>query len=83
MTHTACLVCLVSTVSGSSKNALGRGGASSMHITKLEQSILSMFPCLCVYLRITKKRKLQKWRERIIDRIKSTNWPSVIKKKRL
>jgi hypothetical protein len=38
MAHTACLVCLVSTVSGLSKNALGRGNASNGHITKLEQS---------------------------------------------
>ncbi len=38
MPHTACLVCLVSTVSGLHKNALGRGRASSKHITKLEQS---------------------------------------------
>ncbi len=38
MAHTACLVCLVSTVSGPCKNALGRGSASIRHITKLEQS---------------------------------------------
>ncbi len=38
MTHDDCLICLVSTVSGCSKNALRRGSASSRHITKLEQS---------------------------------------------
>ncbi len=38
MSHTACLVCLVSTVSGGCKNSLGRTSASSRHITKLEQS---------------------------------------------
>ncbi len=38
MAHTACLVCLVSTVSGRCKNALGKRSASSGHITKLEQS---------------------------------------------
>jgi len=32
MTYTACLVCLVSTVSGCCKNAPGRGSASSRHI---------------------------------------------------
>ncbi len=37
MAHTACLVCLVSTVSGCCKNALGRGSASSRNIVKLEQ----------------------------------------------
>ncbi len=37
-TNTACLVCLVSTVSGCCKNAHGRGSASSSHKTKLEQS---------------------------------------------
>jgi hypothetical protein len=39
MAHTTCLVCLVSTVSGCHKNALGRGSTSSRHITKLEQSL--------------------------------------------
>jgi hypothetical protein len=38
MVRTACLDCLVSTVSGGCKNALGRGRTSSQHITKLEQS---------------------------------------------
>jgi hypothetical protein len=38
MAHTACLVGLVSTVSGHHKNALGRGSISSRQITKLEQS---------------------------------------------
>jgi hypothetical protein len=41
MTRTALFVCLVSTVSGRSKNALERGGANSKHITKLEQSRFS------------------------------------------
>jgi hypothetical protein len=43
LTHTACLVCLVSTVSGHCKNALGRGIASSEHKTKLEQSTFLRF----------------------------------------
>jgi hypothetical protein len=34
----ACLVCLVSTVSGCCKNVLGRGSSSSGHITKLDPS---------------------------------------------
>ena len=38
MAHTACLVSLVSTVSGHCKNALERGSANSGHITKFEQS---------------------------------------------
>ncbi len=38
MICTACLVCLVSTVSGCCENTLGRGSTSSGHITKLEQS---------------------------------------------
>jgi len=37
MAHTACLACLVSTASGLGKNALGRGSASSGHLTKLKQ----------------------------------------------
>ncbi len=37
MAHTACRVCLVSTVSGCHKNVLGKGSASSQHITKLKQ----------------------------------------------
>ncbi len=40
MAHTACLACLVSTVSACCKNALGTPSASSKHITKLEQSTL-------------------------------------------
>ncbi len=45
MAHTARLVCLVSVVSGcikKAKNALGRCGSSSLHITKLEQSRFSL-----------------------------------------
>ncbi len=38
MTHTACLVCLVSTVSGCHKNTLRRANASGGHITKFEQT---------------------------------------------
>ncbi len=38
MAHTACLVCLGSTVSGRCRNALGGGSAGSEHITKFEQS---------------------------------------------
>jgi hypothetical protein len=37
MARTTCLVCLVSTVSDWYKRTLGRGSASSGHITKLEQ----------------------------------------------
>ncbi len=50
MEITACLVCLICTVSGCSKkckNALVRCGASSGHITKLEQSIFFWY--LCAY----------------------------------
>jgi hypothetical protein len=36
MERTACLVCLVSTVSDCHKNALGKGSASSEDIIKLE-----------------------------------------------
>jgi hypothetical protein len=42
MACTACLVHLVGTVSGRSKNALGKGSTSSGHITKLEQSRFSL-----------------------------------------
>jgi len=42
MAHTACLVCLVNTVSGCPKYALGRGSASSAHMTKLEKSRFSL-----------------------------------------
>jgi len=38
MACTVCFVCLVITVSGHWKNALGKGSTSSGHITKLEQS---------------------------------------------
>ncbi len=38
MTHTACLVCMVSTVSGCPQKTLGRASASNRHIIKLEQS---------------------------------------------
>ncbi len=38
MTHTACRVCLVSTVSSCCKNTHGRASANNGHITKLEQS---------------------------------------------
>ncbi len=38
MTRTACLVCLVSTVSACHKNTLGRVSASNRYIIKLEQS---------------------------------------------
>jgi hypothetical protein len=38
MVRTACLVCLVSTVSSHLKNTLARASASSGHINKLEQS---------------------------------------------
>ncbi len=42
MACTACLVLLVCTVSGRSKNALGKGSTSNGHITKLEQSRFSL-----------------------------------------
>jgi len=38
MAHTACLVCLVSTVSDHHKNALARPSISCRYKTKLEQS---------------------------------------------
>jgi hypothetical protein len=41
MARTVFLVCLVNSVSGCCKNALGRGSDCSWHITKLEQSIFS------------------------------------------
>ena len=44
MAHTACFVCLVSTVSGHLKNALGRGSASSWHTTR--QSTFLRYLCL-------------------------------------
>jgi hypothetical protein len=44
MARTACFVCLVSTVSGHLKNALGRGSASSWHITR--QSTFLRYLCL-------------------------------------
>jgi len=47
MAHTACLVCLVSIVSGHSKNALGRGSSSNGHITKLEQSTFLSISMVC------------------------------------
>jgi hypothetical protein len=43
---TACLVCLVSSVSGCRKNALVRGSACSRCITKLEQSTFLRYPWL-------------------------------------
>ncbi len=46
MGHTACLVCMVSTVSGCHKNAFGKGSACSGHKTKLEQ---------CTFLQISMK----------------------------
>ncbi len=53
--RTACHVCHISTISGRSKkakNALGRYGASSGHITKLEQSIFFRYQCYNKTLRI-------------------------------
>ncbi len=47
MAHTACLVCLISTVSGRSKKSL-KCGISSGHITNLKQSIFS-FQYLWLY----------------------------------
>jgi hypothetical protein len=44
MAHTACLVCFISTVNGRSKKKKKqpwKTGASSGHITNLEQSILT------------------------------------------
>jgi hypothetical protein len=38
MTRTACLVCLISTVSGHYKNTLVRASAIGGQLTKLEQS---------------------------------------------
>jgi hypothetical protein len=42
MAHTTSFVCLVSTVSGRSKNALGRGNTRSWQIAKHEQSRFSL-----------------------------------------
>jgi len=59
MAHTACLVCLVSSVSGCHKNVLGRDIASSGHITKLRSCLAdwgspcsqkSVFLCLQEHL---------------------------------
>jgi hypothetical protein len=47
MAHTACLVCLVSIVSGHSKNALGRGSSSNGHITKFDQSTFLSISMVC------------------------------------
>jgi len=41
MACTPCLVCLISTVSGCCKNALGRGSTSSGHITNLSNLLFS------------------------------------------
>ncbi len=48
MAYTACLVCLISAVSGrnkKAKNAFVKVGAISEHITKLEQSRFSLDIC--------------------------------------
>jgi hypothetical protein len=42
MECTTGLICLISTISGRCKNALGRGSTSNRHITKLEQSRFSL-----------------------------------------
>ncbi len=58
MAHTACHVCLISTVSGrnkkEAKNAHRKGGASSGPITKLEQfgfslDVYELAPQLCLF----------------------------------
>ncbi len=51
MARTDCHVCLVGTVSGCNKDALGRGGASSRHITKLEQCTHFRYLWLILILR--------------------------------
>jgi len=54
MAQIVCLVSLIAIVSGHSKkakNALGRGGTSSGHVTKLDQSKFS----LDIYERISLK----------------------------
>jgi hypothetical protein len=57
MAHTACLVCIVSTVSGRSKNTLRRPSASGGHITKLEQYLLFLDNSgLGIYLFVNKAR---------------------------
>ncbi len=50
MASTECLVCLVNTVGGHCKNALGRGSASSGLITKLEQSTFLRHLCTAHFL---------------------------------
>ncbi len=64
MACTACLVCLVSAVSGCRKNAIGRRSASSGHKTKLEQSTFLRYLWLvskpnlpCVFLNLNLQKK--------------------------
>ncbi len=48
MACTACLDCLVSTVSGCCKNTLGRASTNSWHVTKLEQSTFLRYLWFCL-----------------------------------
>ncbi len=79
MAHTACLDCLVSTVSGCCKNTLGTGIASSEYITKLEQSkflrYIWPYPILTTYLP-TLKKKLANYKRSDLF------WPFSVKKKK-
>ncbi len=58
MAPTACLDCLVSTVSGHSKNTLRRATASSGHISKLEQSTFLRYLWLILNNPVEKKLML-------------------------
>ncbi len=57
---TACLVCLVSTVSGCSKIALGKGSASSWHITNLSNLLFFRYLWLYHWNQYTTKPVLYK-----------------------
>jgi hypothetical protein len=70
MAHTALFVWLVSTVSGWSKNAFGRGSANSKHITKLGQSRFSFD----IY-EFTKSRKTGRVNEQFTHRyLRKIDW---------
>jgi len=64
MAHTACLVCLISTVSGRSQKRL-KCGAGSGHTTKLEQARFSLdiYGCkgLILVYNITELKVLKHW----------------------
>jgi hypothetical protein len=55
MARTACLVCLVTTVSGCCKNTLGRASARRGHVTKLSNLLF-----LVIYVLICLRRWVMK-----------------------